>query len=616
MSLHANAAKSRRLDPVSSAAAVATPAEVRSSAIPVIFSNTLGLFTPSSAAFSPGHTAVLFVSPWGYEELCARKFWRLLADDLAEAGIPSLRFDYPGTGDALDLHDASAGIGIWHDSTVAAARTLRDISGATRLILIGQGIGASLAWEAAGDIGNVSGLALLAPVISGRTWLRELSVWNSLTEKMADEKQGSGRGLTISGLNIPEEIVAGIRGIKLENTAVSTDPRYFVLARGDRPTETQFAAYLERSGGRVETAPFEDYDRFVGNLMFSTPPRGALQEVKQWAVSVAEQTPAEKAVNRRTGISLPDYIGKSQKGDGFVETPVRFGENNRLYGILCEPAAARRGAMVLMLTTSYERMSGWGRIAADTARSLARAGVPSLRFDAANVADSPANADAPDQVVYSAAQLADVDAAVAFLKSRDEGPVVVAGRCSGAYLSFLAAVRRDYFPAVVAANIYIFHLDSSQSIDEIMRFVPTPMKNYWSKILRPSTWRRILSGEVSLKYGFINLSKRMWKSGLALVEPLSRSFPSLFEDQRAVDAAFQRIAAHGTELSLMYSEDDAGLANFANQFGADGYKLRRYPNVSFTLIPGADHGLTTEGAREAYLGEILKMALRFAPKAG
>ena len=132
---------------------------------PVTFAGTVGLY---HAAPQPSDTAVLFVGAWGLEELCARKFWRLLAADLGRQGISSLRFDYPGTGDALDPEDYAAGLDIWRESILSAAATLRDLSGAKRLLLVGHSIGAALAWQAAETLGDVAGIALAAPALSGR----------------------------------------------------------------------------------------------------------------------------------------------------------------------------------------------------------------------------------------------------------------------------------------------------------------------------------------------------------------------------------------------------------------------------------------------------------------
>lgn len=74
------------------------------------------------------------------------------------------------------------------------------------------------------------------------------------------------------------------------------------------------------------------------------------------------------------------------------------------------------------------------------ARELARNGVASLRFDAANIADSPPVEGVPEQVLYDVRQNDDVVAALDFLSAQIAGPIVAAGRCSGAYLAFNGAL--------------------------------------------------------------------------------------------------------------------------------------------------------------------------------
>jgi len=139
---------------------------VRSAASPVVFCDTLGLY---QAPVGPSlDTVVLFASPWGLEELCTtRKFWRIIADGLSVQGIGSFRFDWPGTGDGRDDIEFSKGLELWRNTLAEAARRARDLSGASRVIIIGQSLGAAIAAETAARIEDIAALALLAPVISG-----------------------------------------------------------------------------------------------------------------------------------------------------------------------------------------------------------------------------------------------------------------------------------------------------------------------------------------------------------------------------------------------------------------------------------------------------------------
>lgn len=157
-----------------------------SAALPVTFADTVGLYSAAAPGSAPHDSAVLFLSPWGFEEMCTRKLWRDLAERLAAAGVASLRFDYPGTGDALDRTEFADGLAIWERAALVAAEELRRLSGTSRLILIGHGLGATLAALVAPQLKALDGVALMAPVVNGRMYLRELAAWS----KMVDEGLG------------------------------------------------------------------------------------------------------------------------------------------------------------------------------------------------------------------------------------------------------------------------------------------------------------------------------------------------------------------------------------------------------------------------------------------
>ena len=76
-----------------------TRAALLAASEPVVFDAFTGIL---QRAAEPAGAPVLMISPFGYEELCARAFWTVLAERLATAGLESLRFDLPGTANALD----------------------------------------------------------------------------------------------------------------------------------------------------------------------------------------------------------------------------------------------------------------------------------------------------------------------------------------------------------------------------------------------------------------------------------------------------------------------------------------------------------------------------------
>lgn len=158
------------------AIAAESGSEAHEAAYPVAFSGLMGLFKPAPDTMPARDLAVLFLSPWGIDELCTRRFFRIIAETLAKDGIASLRFDYPGTANALDAPDAVIDVASWTDAAIAGADALRNLSGAANVVLLGFGLGAAIALKASERADNLAGLALLAPVVAGRRYLRELSV--------------------------------------------------------------------------------------------------------------------------------------------------------------------------------------------------------------------------------------------------------------------------------------------------------------------------------------------------------------------------------------------------------------------------------------------------------
>ena len=133
---------------------------------PVSFEGCTGIFHPARKDVKQDH-AVLFVSPWGMEELCSRKFQRILAERLAASGVASLRFDYHGAGDALDPEDMGR-TADWLSDTRAALDYLKRLSGCSGVAVIAQGLGCLIAAQALAGEAAVGSMARLGPVVSGR----------------------------------------------------------------------------------------------------------------------------------------------------------------------------------------------------------------------------------------------------------------------------------------------------------------------------------------------------------------------------------------------------------------------------------------------------------------
>jgi pimeloyl-ACP methyl ester carboxylesterase len=574
---------------------------------PVTFAGTIGLYTPASRAPRKA-SAVLFVSPWGFEEMCTRKFFRVLAEGLADAGVASLRFDYAGTGDALDVTDHSSGMAVWLETAEQAAAQLKSLSGCDSIILVSQGLGSTVAVELAQRLGGVEGIALMAPAISGRLYLRELSVWSKMIDDGmgVPESQRETQGVWIAGLRMPEEIAAEVRKLNLMNLSKVEAANCLVLTRPNRSSDEDFAAHIRDLQPATREAIYRGYDELVFNPTIATMPAETGDAIVEWVESISK--PMAGAL-KRAQRPAPMPLETTE----FRETPLRFGKANVLYGILCEPTAPRRGATAMILTTAYDRTAGWGRTSVKMARELARDGIPSLRFDNANVADSPPTPGAPEQVLYSNGQNDEVTAALDLLESCKLLPAVLVGRCSGGYLAFQASLWDKRSSGLVAANPYVFHWDGKLTVDASLRHVPRSLETYGLKLLQLETLKRLLRGDIDGPRAIRNFATSVMRRAIRHSRPLLDFLPFRSAERNAILDLFHSLKARKVEVSLLYTAHDTGLEQFNDHFGSDGSYLKRYGNVRLNIIPEADHNLTQAHAQSFYLQEIRAISLKVGP---
>ncbi|HEY8571194.1 alpha/beta fold hydrolase [Phenylobacterium sp.] len=548
------------------------------SALPIVFDRCAGWLHQA-----PADVGVLMLSPWGFEELSMRRSWRMLADALARAGYPCLRFDYPGTGDSAGEPRDIAAVDTLTAAAVRAAEELRRLGGVRRLVVLGQGLGAAVATLAASQI-EANGLALLAPVSRGREHLRELSVWGAMVAETLGFTPEPG---SVAGFEFPQELTDSLRTLDLTQLARAPSA---VLVVG-RKSEVRLADHLRGLGAKVTEIAYEGYEAAVGNPTAARPPVATIEVVTAWVGDNFPTAPAPEAQ-----LPAPAVLA----GDGFTEEHVQFGPGRRLFGVLCEPQGPRTGATVLMLSAGGDPHAGWARSGVDQARALARAGVASFRMDAADVGDSDGPLSAEPPRLYDGAHIDDAIMAVDLLETRGFGPVLPLGRCSGAFVAFNAAVRDERLRDLVLVNQRRFVWDrdgkvelASDQVDHYRRQAKDPKK----------LLARVLKGEVNL----VAVAVKLGRSGLAVVMGLLGGHGRKLDG--AAKAAFQTLKQRNVRVTLLYSRDGDGHRDFAGYFGEDGRRLRRCADLELIYLDDADHGLTPRHAREALLSLVTERAL-------
>lgn len=556
---------------------------------------TIGLFEAAEA--DARDIAVLFAGAWGVEDLCSHRFIRMLAERFSANGIASLRFDYPGTCDALTDTATSIDLDSWTDSLVTSASLLKQTSGCHRIAIVAQGIGAPLAALAAPYIPGVDAMVLMAPVVSGRTHVRELSAFLHVSaEKLLLRPDIDADA--IAEVSLPAEVAAGLRTVDLLKLPSTPAGHILVFARQERPADGLLAGHLKTLGADVTEKPFEGYDRLTVNPLLATVPETVIDQTIAWVSDRASDLPTPK---KSVAQPLPTTHGTHE----YAETPVRFGRSDRLFGIVCDPAipAAAPASQVLLLSAGYERQSGWGGYTARLARDLARFGISSLRFDCSNVADSPPVEGHAGQVLYSDIQVVDLREALDFMGARSPAPIIAAGRCTGAYLAFQTALADTRLAGMVGINPEVFIWPQNRPIDSALTQQTQPLKHYGRRFLELRSLKKALKGEINLVRKSAEIGFRLKQHAM---RPLSKAIGGLSARERAVYEAFETLQNRQMPVTLLYSPDDIGMEERAHFFGGDG--ANRYPAITTTVIADATHTFMQKHARAAYLDAIVKMA--------
>lgn len=142
---------------------------------PIVFGaperRMIGLYHSPLITSGAARPAVLLCNAFGQEAIRAHRFNRTLAERLAKAGHPVLRFDYFGTGDSMgDDLDFSL-TGCCRD-LLTAHDELRRRATANRVVWVGMRLGGTIALQAAHSAPNeLSELIVWDPILDGAAYL-------------------------------------------------------------------------------------------------------------------------------------------------------------------------------------------------------------------------------------------------------------------------------------------------------------------------------------------------------------------------------------------------------------------------------------------------------------
>lgn len=293
----------------------------------------------------------------------------------------------------------------------------------------------------------------------------------------------------------------------------------------------------------------------------------------------------------------------------YSETPVLFGPDEGLFGMLSQPQAGRTDVACLVLNTGVNHRIGPHRINVKTARRLASAGIPTLRFDLSGIGDSVA---AQSRNAFRAQAVEDMKAAMDFLGERyGVRRFLVFGICSGAENAMAVALADPRITGMLAFDGEMYLTRGVRMERKLRRLAAFPFN---AAVRASYFWWRDLTDWLGA--GDAAARERTMARVAALLPNRTPAVEqgSIFGSAEApvVDAAEHErrllsLADRGVDVSLMYSvtynSTDRNHGMLSQLRGS-----RLFERVKYRFWPDIDHTATTRAMQAKLLDAVEEWA--------
>ncbi len=510
---------------------------------------------------------------------------RLLAVKLAQSGFPTLRFDYPGTGDSLDL-ETDDPCDAWLASIDMAADVLKQ-NGVRQLVFCGVRLGAMLAALKARERDDVCAVVLVDAVTSGARYLRELQIATHLIAKSSEIVVDT---LRIDGVSLRTDRNAPFRALDLPSMEKLPAKHVLILDSEPSFTTKKLADRLRGLGSKVTEQAFEaltDYDK-NGYV----PRTSNISAVSDWLLSVMSPNPKQY-------VALDPLVINRASGERFLEKPLHFGPSGRLFGMLCQPKEADHSSLVVIIgNAGAASHHGVNRFHVTLARCLAAVRIASLRFDFSGLGESlPKEIDEVNHV-YETDRVSDIKAAIDIMENIGYRQFAVGGLCSGAFHAWRAVLQDNRIEILFLLNPAVFSWRKGQPFTQLINISNRSTRFYISTMRSRRGWKRLFRGELNVVRALRTLSshagRRLVALGSQAIAALGLSIEEDFPDR-----SMRRLARRGVRTLVAVGIDDGGLDIVQSHFGKKGHRLTQLPGCSVVLLPSIDHTLTLEPMRVA-----------------
>jgi alpha-beta hydrolase superfamily lysophospholipase len=597
--------------------------------------NTLFGWLHRPASDNAATLGLVICNPFGYEATCSHRSIRAFAEAATELGIPTLRFDYLGTGDSEDIDPNADQLDVWSADVLAAVSELQRTTGVTRICLLGIRLGALLATLAGAQCTAVSAAILIAPVVNGPRYLRELRTTRlaarlkDIPDAPSDDPEDAVSreatdSIEISGFAMSAATVAAISQIDLLQRTAQPAPRTLIIDGEALQTSRQWAQTLPTDQGRTKYLVLPGLiEMIMRSPLRAAVPWAMVSAMRDWLGPMLNESPAiERGGATERHYPAPDSAnmtlklpaGTAAEHSSITERPVFIASPAMLFGIVTEPRQdERRRRGVILLNTGADYHIGANRMHVSFARRWARLGYVVLRLDLGGLGDSSTRDDCDDDEVFPPAALEEIRLAIDFLQTRyGVNDMTIGGICSGAYHALRAAVAKLPVNQILMINPQNFFWKKGMRIDELQlaEVVRNPA-TYLRRLFSRDAWGKLLAGKVSL----VKVARVYAERSVLAVDSTVRELARRMRIRLPHDLGLEleEIAELGVRIVFVFARGEAGISLLKLQGGSSIKRLREQCRIH--IINGGDH-IFSQRIHRATMEDVLtsELLVRSSPR--
>ena len=278
-------------------------------------------------------------------------------------------------------------------------------------------------------------------------------------------------------------------------------------------------------------------------------------------------------------------------GDHIIESPIQL-ESGHLAGILSTPEGKAPTHLVVFSHGWSGTRNGPGNLLTTLARRFAQNGAATLRFDFAGRGESDGNGLETTLATMST----DLLNAIRELQRRyPDLPLFLAGMCSGGNVAIASLDRMPDVSGLLLLSVYPF--SDGDSFGRDTRRLWHLLKSYFRKACSLTTWKRLFSGDASLKRALGVLFHPLMKKGESRRHEIGKSTQATAQESRTDNTLppptrfLDALKTRKTPALMLYGTGDPDATSAQKYFGQ--FASKHTLPIDFLTLEDANHNFSS-----------------------